>query len=384
MSIPVEDPFGIVYVIENRQQFWSELEDMLVFPHDLSPTLVFLDSTLRRFVALCSTYHHQYLSNRLQMEHACALLLNSELFAFHSERMCDNLVEDVQNTTDPHVLLITYTVLLFYGRRRPEFFRSHRRWKPLLPLIMDHVLVEIDLDHEIEPGHVHATTAIVEAKMRSLAIMLLYEVCRLQKLDAKDLRVFDEPFVDHLFELVEQTRDVADESFNYSVIKLLVALNEQFMVAALQQQAPRAGTSESATHIENRVLRVLTRRLGSSRTFSENMIFMLNRAQPTAEDLCMQLLVLKLLYLLFNTHGTEEFFYTNDLCVLVDVFLRDLVDLDESNESLRHTYLRVLHPLLTRTQLKSRPYKRAQIVNVLESLVAQERIRDVSATTKGW
>lgn len=39
----------------------------------------------------------QYLSNRLQMEHACALLLNSELFAFHSERMCDNLVEDVQN-----------------------------------------------------------------------------------------------------------------------------------------------------------------------------------------------------------------------------------------------------------------------------------------------
>lgn len=23
MSIPVEDPFGIVYVIENRQQFWS-------------------------------------------------------------------------------------------------------------------------------------------------------------------------------------------------------------------------------------------------------------------------------------------------------------------------------------------------------------------------
>lgn len=55
---------------------------------------------------------------------------------------------------------------------------------------MDHVLVEIDLDHEIEPGHVHATTAIVEAKMRSLAIMLLYEVCRLQKLDAKDLRTF--------------------------------------------------------------------------------------------------------------------------------------------------------------------------------------------------
>ena len=31
----------------------------------------------------------------------------------------------------------------------------------------------------------------------------------------------------------------------------------------------------------------------------------------------MQLLVLKLLYLLFTTKGTTEYFYTNDLCVLV-------------------------------------------------------------------
>lgn len=55
----------------------------------------------------------------------------------------------------------------------------------------------------------------------------------------------------------------------------------------------------------------------------------------TAEDLCMQLLVLKILYLLFTTKGTSEYFYTNDLCVLVGVFLRELVDLDEDSESVR-------------------------------------------------
>jgi hypothetical protein len=55
----------------------------------------------------------------------------------------------------------------------------------------------------------------------------------------------------------------------------------------------------------------------------------------TDEDLCMQLLVLKILYLLFTTKGTSEYFYTNDLCVLVDVFLRELVDLDEDSESVR-------------------------------------------------
>jgi hypothetical protein len=43
--------------------------------------------------------------------------------------------------------------------------------------------------------------------------------------------------------------------------------------------------------------------------------------------------VLKMLYLLFTTKDTSEYFYTNDLCVLVDVFLRELVDLDEESDS---------------------------------------------------
>lgn len=34
--------------------------------------------------------------------------------------------------------------------------------------------------------------------------------------------MFDDSFVDHLFELVEQTRGMQDETFNYSVIKLIV------------------------------------------------------------------------------------------------------------------------------------------------------------------
>jgi hypothetical protein len=112
----------------------------------------------------------------------------------------------------------------------------------------------------------------------------------------------------------------------------------------------------------------------------------------------MQLLVLKILYLLFTTKGTSEYFYTNDLCVLVDVFLRELVDLDEDSESvrrrsflvsftliaqqLRHTYLRVLHPLLTKTQLRAIPYKRPEIVVALESLIQNADIRDINPTTK--
>lgn len=92
-----------------------ELEDVLCLPEDETPTLSLLDATLRRFLVLCATYHgtcrrfhwigepfnrwhsiEQYLQSPLQLEHACNMLLDSELFAFHSERMCEIIVDDTQ------------------------------------------------------------------------------------------------------------------------------------------------------------------------------------------------------------------------------------------------------------------------------------------------
>ncbi|KAI0372566.1 hypothetical protein BV20DRAFT_79262 [Pilatotrama ljubarskyi] len=326
------------------------------------------------------------------------MLLASELFAFHSERMSDLLTQDAQTNKDPHYEMILYSVMLSWGRRKSAFLRSQKRWKSLLPLLMDHVQLEIDpeLDDGFygavsgpSSGAGRAIAVPIEAKLRSLSVKLLYEVCRVQKMSLQDLRIFDDSFINYLFELVEQTRNMQDETLNYSVIKLIVALNEQFMVASLHPHTPQTQNGfrqqqddSPSPESSNRVLRVLMSRAGSSPTFGENLIFMLNRADRTAEDLCMQLLVLKLLYLLFTTKGMSEFFYTNDLCVLVDVFLREICDIDEDNESLRHTYLRVLHPLLTKTQLRTMPYKRPQIVRALESLIENESIRDIDPTTK--
>ena len=41
-----------------------------------------------------------YLHSPLQLEHAFQLLLDSELFAFHSERMCELAIEDVQSVCE--------------------------------------------------------------------------------------------------------------------------------------------------------------------------------------------------------------------------------------------------------------------------------------------
>jgi len=100
-------------------------------------------------------------------------------------------------------------------------------------------------------------------------------------------------------------------------------------------------------------------------TFGENIILLLNRETETS----LQLLILKLLYLLFTTKATHEYFYTNDLRVLLDVIIRNLLDLPNELVSLRHTYLRVLYPLLAYTQLNQPPhYKRDEIVKVLSIL----------------
>lgn len=50
------------------------------------------------------------------------------------------------------------------------------------------------------------------------------------------------------------------------------------MVAGLDNPVSPRGGQGKAPEIRNRVLDVLVSRLGSSKTFGENMIFMLNRA----------------------------------------------------------------------------------------------------------
>lgn len=121
------------------------------------------------------------------------------------------------------------------------------------------------------------------------------------------------------------------------------------------------------------------------KTFGENIILLINREGNTrlnplfpwfngltqsAAETSLQLLTLKLLYLIFTTPSTYEYFYTNDLHVLVDILIRNLLDLPEEASALRHTYLRVLYPLLAHTQLKTPPYyKRDELRRMLNILV---------------
>ena len=156
-----------------------------------------------------------------------------------------------------------------------------------------------------------------------------------------------------------------------------LVLNEQYMCLANTPLSP-----ESNVAVTNRILKILSAYGPSYRTFGENLILLLNRESA----LSAQLLILKLLYLLFTTPPTYEYFYTNDLHVLVDVIIRNLLDLDpgihesdvaqdggehDGQKALRHTYLRVLCPLLKNTQLarEGNNYKREEVRKLLHLLV---------------
>ena len=133
--------------------------------------------------------------------------------------------------------------------------------------------------------------------------------------------------------------------------------------------------------LTNRVMKVLATHGPVYKSFGQNIILLLNRESETS----LQLLILKLLYLLFTSPPTYEYFYTNDLHVLLDIILRNLLDLPSSSNALRHTYLRVLYPLLSHTQLKHPPhYKRDDVLRVLSVTGGNTmgHFGDVDETTK--
>ncbi|KAJ9477340.1 Protein LDB17 [Pseudozyma hubeiensis] len=409
---------------------------------------IYVASVLAKFLHLCAASFNDNLASEYNQDYCINRLFSSTAFrddvdpseaaegdasnvAMH-QLAAEEAIRIMQTSTSIPVLLMTYEIVLQYGDAFPSTYKSiqasastvsfvgvraflhrlvHQIWagsyaaqaeaKIGISDNNDQDLVvgwngahwdqDAPLSAPISKPTSGASSAskdiAVQISLRQKAVRMLYEVCRVQKLESAHLKAFDERFIHHLFDLVEETRHHHDEDFNYRLIKLLVAMNEQYMVSTLtssaSSQIDTANAGPSTAAPVNLVLSVLQQRLNASKTFGENLIFMLNRASSSdAEDVCMQLLVLKLLYLLFTTKETACYFYTNDLRVLVDIFIRELHDLPDESESLRHTYLRVLHPLLTNTQLCTYPYKRNQIRRLLKGLVSHGHLNDISATTR--
>lgn len=310
-----------------------------------------IDDSLRSWLYLVSTCRDSYLHSEDDVASCSQMLIDSQIFCGNQDYVRTQIMHSLLQEDDPSALNVIANFLLLDGRSDEATFKSMID-EGCFPKLVELIKSRRDDDR----------------RLHRLLLELMYEMARIERLRLDDLLCVDDDFVIYMFQLIEGLSDDVNDPYHYPIIRVLLVMNEQYMVAAT---TAAVDTSTPAVPITNRVIKILSLDGPSFRTFGENIILLLNRETETS----LQLLILKLLYLLFTTKGTYEYFYTNDLRVLLDVIIRNLLDLPDESMALRHTYLRVLYPLLAHTQLSHPPhYKREEILKVLSILSGEGNV----------
>ncbi|KAH9890877.1 hypothetical protein F4778DRAFT_752636 [Xylariomycetidae sp. FL2044] len=327
--------------IQAEEQLWNEL-DKIVATECHADDHEAIDDALRNWLYLASKCRNDFALSEDDVASCSQSLLLGRLFHRNPEYVRTQIIYSLLQEDEAGPLYAIASFLLLDGRR------EEATYKRMVDETCFHRLLElIDGRKEHDPG------------LHRLLLELMYEMSRIERLRVEDLLHVDDGFVTYLFQLIEGLSDDVHDPYHYPVIRVLLVLNEQYMVASTTSTDPQS----PATALTNRVVKCLSLYGPNFRTFGENIILLLNRETETS----LQLLILKLLYLLFTTKATYEYFYTNDLRVLLDVIIRNLCDLPSDFTALRHTYLRVLYPLLAHTQLNQPPhYKKDEINKVLK------------------
>ncbi|KAF1977162.1 hypothetical protein BU23DRAFT_587715 [Bimuria novae-zelandiae CBS 107.79] len=333
--------FEVSYNLENEQQFWDELDDIVSTrcqPHDHE----IIDNALRSYLNVTTSYKSEYLQTEYDVAKCVYELIKGVLFTTHKDYVRRQIIYCLLQEDDNPTLHIVAAFLLFDGRNNQNdatFEMMHD--EGVFPRLIELIQQE-SVQHDVT--------------LHRMFLELLYESSRILRLTWEDFMAIDDSFILYLLGIIEGASDDAEDPYHYPVIRVL------YLVASTQQHDGRS-------NITNRVIKALSTHGMTYKTFGCNLILLLNRESETS----LQLLILKALYLIFGNPGTAEYFYTNDLYVLVDVVLRNLMDLPSDSpaaNALRHTYLRVLHPILTHSQISKPPhYKRHDIHHILDMLV---------------
>lgn len=168
------------------------------------------------------------------------------------------------------------------------------------------------------------------------------------------------------YEFDTESWEEDERLFIHEEFKLLLLINEQYVMKSYLKKG-----------FQNMVFKWLMRehdlisyRVGK---FINLMIYYMNREESQIS----KILILKFFYVIFTTSTTTKLVYLNDLKILLDIFLRELNDLDylaelsTENGILVITYLKVLYPMLMFSQLNelAKYYKRGELLDLLGNLI---------------
>ncbi|KAI5955515.1 LDB17 [Candida theae] len=162
----------------------------------------------------------------------------------------------------------------------------------------------------------------------------------------------------------------------YEELKLLLLINEQFLMSSYSRHDHSNKVFEELIHNDNNTKSNVNNIVG----FINLLIYHLNRE----ESQIIILLILKFLYLVFTTSFTAKLIYRNDLKILLDIFIRELDNLQHKDNILIVTYLRVLYPILMFSELNEcGGYKSQQLYNVLSNIVVNSGPKSADDSSEG-
>ncbi|SCV99814.1 LAFE_0B03092g1_1 [Lachancea fermentati] len=351
-------------------QFWGSMERLLEIEDEKDEAVV--NSELVSYVKKASDNYKEYLHTEQDIYRLALILTQSKLFQNNREFCLSKLLSllsvDLLETnlkfiisyiilcaskSDSSLLEILlqfqgftviynnlYNHFAYLSRYGEERFLSNKVTEEQSDLT--------DIEFEIIEGLKQISTVLMG---------ILFQIFKYSKCDIGNIGIVDDFFVYFLMKSIRS--DTTDDIFNNTKFKLLLALNEQYMIFSYQYE------------VENKVYKYLINN-SVSKNFMELLLLMFNRVT----DRSLQIMMCKIIYLILTSDEdlARDFFYLNDLHVFVDVLLRELKDISEDEELIRNTFLRVLFPLLKNTELINSHYRRSDLVEVLEYLSSLDNI----------
>ncbi|CAG8784528.1 15322_t:CDS:2, partial [Racocetra persica] len=207
----------IIYHLENSEQFWIELDDILAQGQQNQDTA---KRSIDAYINFVSKFQDEYLKTESKLTQCFYKLLNSPMYQTFSNIIIVHMIHRATTRNELNELLVIYNILYLSGKDNPTIFK-------LMISPQEHGFILklkeriCELDKHICDLDEHICDLDKERRVQQIAVNLLFEICRGQRISQNELSIFDDQFFDYLLNLVENTRDEEDETFNYSVIHLM-------------------------------------------------------------------------------------------------------------------------------------------------------------------
>ncbi|ODV90053.1 hypothetical protein CANCADRAFT_1785 [Tortispora caseinolytica NRRL Y-17796] len=370
------------FIINTREEFWEELKILA------SNVAISSDSSskiLLKYISLGQSFLDSYLEKDDAMVRFALMFLDSETFRRNKAHLVSKLAKlFADQYIVPKRDVLASLILLCHGKTHPETFQILCD-EPAFPKLISII-------------YYHRT---LNDWLFRFSLDLLFEISRIRKLPPSYLALVDHNFLMYTMDLIETDANyIGKDEFSSSLLKIILVFNEQFMLKdpadSTVSDTPYSSASETSDYFQQQQSSLLPAKSAFSAlsdnplvdliavkrhkypNFGHNLVLLFNRNRNHS----LQLLILKLLHCIFTNNSTVDYFYLNDLYVIVDIFIRQLIDLSSDKDDLRNAYLRVLEPILHSEELKANQYKRDELYILLFGLASESHFAEVSSTTR--